>query len=295
MTTASWSTVVDHTSDVGFRAWGSELSGKLAAVGMVQQADTGQINWSTVVRSAVNVAAGYEIWKTPSGGLCLKIEYGTDQASATAPKIWFTIGTGSNGSGTLTGQSSTRASACPNSSGVAATTTTCQSYLCAKNNYMGLIWKVGYLTALSQPAWAEFMFGPTVDATGADSSVGFYVLHQGDANTGGAQVATLQTVRTLSTAATRSATSSFCVVPGQPSVSSDGTSNQVYVHWLDTPSVQPALYSGTIYTTDLTVGSTMSVGLVGATARTYISMGGGTGARGDAAATSGTNCVMLYE
>ena len=36
MATATTNTPIDHTTDAGFRAWGSELSGMLADVGLVQ-------------------------------------------------------------------------------------------------------------------------------------------------------------------------------------------------------------------------------------------------------------------
>ena len=122
MTTAAWSTVLDQSSDAAFRNWGSELSGKFAAVGMVQTSDTGQINWTTVTRAAViNTAAGYEIWKLSSGNLYFKIEYGTGATQPTLPSIWITVGTGSNGSGTLTGQLSTRGQTGLSSSVIAST------------------------------------------------------------------------------------------------------------------------------------------------------------------------------
>ncbi len=36
MTTATTNTPISHADDAGFRAWGAELSGMLAAVGLVQ-------------------------------------------------------------------------------------------------------------------------------------------------------------------------------------------------------------------------------------------------------------------
>lgn len=292
MTTASWSTVLDHTSDAGFRAWGSELNTKLAAVGMVQQSDTGQINWTTVTRPGTNAVAGYEIWKTPSGGLCLKIEYGTGGSTSSAA-LWLTVGTGSNGSGTLTGQTSTRTQLGINGSQVAATSTALQSYLCAKANYIGLNWKCGsFGSGFVSPN--QFVVAPTVDSTGADSNTGYYVL-LGPRQPAGSFSLALQTIRTLATAATRALTNSFCVMAGQPAASSDGTNNQVYLHWLDTPGVQPALYSGTIISSELTLGNTASIALIGATARTYISCGGASNIHADAAVTAGLNQIMLWE
>ena len=104
MTTSTTLTPVDHTSTTGFRAWGSEVSAQLAAIGLVQTADTGQINWTTVTWTATaNVSSGYEIWRFADSTLYFKLEYGTGPNGSGYPSMWMTVGTGSNGSGTITG------------------------------------------------------------------------------------------------------------------------------------------------------------------------------------------------
>lgn len=122
MAIAFYNTPMDHSSDATFRAWGSALSAAIVAAGagvtthpgkIVPTTDTGQINWTTVTRPGVSTAAGYEIYKftdsnAGSAPVYIKLEYGTG-TSATVPQIWVTVGTGSNGSGTLTGFTSTRA------------------------------------------------------------------------------------------------------------------------------------------------------------------------------------------
>jgi hypothetical protein len=78
-------------------------------VGMVQTADTGQINWLTVtVPTVINERKGYEIWRfndalQATAPVFLKISYGSANAAASYPGIWITIGTGSDGAGNLTG------------------------------------------------------------------------------------------------------------------------------------------------------------------------------------------------
>lgn len=100
-----------HDSDAFFRAWGSRHSQALAAIGLVQTADTGQINWSTVVRAAINTDAGYEIWRfndsmQATAPLYFKFNYGTGGVTTTG-RLQVQMGTGSNGSGTLTGTTTT--------------------------------------------------------------------------------------------------------------------------------------------------------------------------------------------
>lgn len=96
-------------NDADFRAWGSGIAAALAAVGLVQTADTGQVNWATVTKPAVtNTVAGYEIWRfndalQATRPVFVKIEYGV-AATVDRPEIWVTVGTTTNGAGTLGGQ-----------------------------------------------------------------------------------------------------------------------------------------------------------------------------------------------
>lgn len=296
MTTASWSTPVDHTSDAGFRVWGLELAAKFAAVGMVQQSDTGQINWTTVTRPGTNnAAAGYEIWKTPGGGFTLKIQYGNGSGT-TIPSLQMSAGTGSNGSGTLTGQVSTN-QFCHSNGITTSTGTNFQSFLCAVGDYVGLSWK-NVIAGTTNGAENFFLLAPTVDSTGAPTTTGFYVLFGGrNVSTGGANFAALQTVRTLATAATRSITSAFCLVPGIPLTSSDGSNNQLYLHWLDTPAVQPARHSASIRLVEAVLGTTFTSTLIGTTSHTYIScfVGNGSGNQIYFDQNGATCCAMLWE
>ena len=104
--------IIEHSvpvtlSDSNFRAWGAAVNNLFSTAGLIQTADTGQINWSTVVRAAPYGIAGYEIWRfndalqatTP---IFFKISYGTGQNTQTlSAKI--AVGSGSDGSGNLTG------------------------------------------------------------------------------------------------------------------------------------------------------------------------------------------------
>lgn len=91
-----------------FRVWGSAIAGAIATQGWVQTGDTGQINWSTVTTAAANTSYGYEIWRMADAlqathPVFLKLEYGTGAKSTPyCPQMWATVGTGSDGAGTLT-------------------------------------------------------------------------------------------------------------------------------------------------------------------------------------------------
>ncbi len=96
------------TTDAKFRTWGLAASTALQACGLVKTADTGQIDWATVTKPAVvTTQAGYEIYRFADAlqstvPVFIRIGYGTG-VNASSPCTWLTVGTGTNGSGTITG------------------------------------------------------------------------------------------------------------------------------------------------------------------------------------------------
>ena len=101
-----------NSSDANFRAWGSYISAQMAAVGLVQTSDTGQINWATVTTPAgINTYQGYEIWRfadalQATAPVYYKIQYGEGSA-VDGPGVRVQFGSGSDGAGNLTGNLST--------------------------------------------------------------------------------------------------------------------------------------------------------------------------------------------
>lgn len=101
-TVSSWDTTTEGGSEAVFQA----IHDRLAAVGLVQTADTGQINLGGTNTPAVNSNAGYEIWRFDDAAqatdpIFLRIEYGWGPATGRL-RLQCSAGTGSNGSGTLT-------------------------------------------------------------------------------------------------------------------------------------------------------------------------------------------------
>lgn len=95
------------SSDVLFRAWVQAMHDHFAAAGLVQTSDTGQVNLATVVRPAISSSAGYEIWRfadtdQAAAPIYFKIEYGANTTAISSPSVWVTVGTGSDGAGTIT-------------------------------------------------------------------------------------------------------------------------------------------------------------------------------------------------
>jgi hypothetical protein len=95
-----------------YQAWGQAVHDGLVAAGLVQTADTGQVDWPSVnAVLGTNVHTHNEMWRFNDGRqganpVFLNVQYGTS-SSATYPYLQVQVGTGSNGTGTLTGPTST--------------------------------------------------------------------------------------------------------------------------------------------------------------------------------------------
>lgn len=100
-------------NDVRFRLFGDFISTSLQSAGWTQTGDTGQIDWTTVTApGGASTFMGYEILysdSTAGPALYMKIEYGSGFNSA-SKGFRVNFGTGSDGSGNLTGGSETAGS-----------------------------------------------------------------------------------------------------------------------------------------------------------------------------------------
>ena len=109
MALATFNLAMTNATDAQFRAWGKAISDSLQAVGIVKTADSGQIDWATVAApTAANTQMGYEIYRfndtlQSTAPVFIKIAFGSASSSPNNTALWISIGTGSNGSGTLTG------------------------------------------------------------------------------------------------------------------------------------------------------------------------------------------------
>jgi hypothetical protein len=269
MTTLTFNTVIEHSSDATFRVWGSEFSTKLAAVGLTNTADTGQINWTTVARPTTSLpnAAGYEIWRFADSTIYLKLEYGTDTNSC--PAMWITVGTGSNGSGALTGQTSTRRIWTGNQN-AASTVTAYNSYMCLTADAFSVAWKTNAFTSGTPLPLGVLVVGKTVDGAGAASTTGFGVFSSNNIAT---VASSLQSVRTAATAATFTGSASYCLVVGAVTSSTVGSDTQAYTCWLNVPQVVPFAWMAGYVISEVTELNTFAVAMVGAVSHTYLVLG----------------------
>lgn len=92
-----------------FRAWGSQLSNDLAAMGLVKTNDFNQINWSTINAPTTNYqAVGYEVWRfndalQAEAPVFFNLNYGSGTQNANSPGLVIYPGIGSNGLGIILG------------------------------------------------------------------------------------------------------------------------------------------------------------------------------------------------
>lgn len=109
MSTSQQYLLSDSSTQPNFQAWAQAISNQFTAAGWTVTGDTGQVNWaSNPSPPAANTWTLYEI-RQPAGdplqtgatAYYIRIEYG--QRNTGTPGLRFTLGTGTNGAGTLTG------------------------------------------------------------------------------------------------------------------------------------------------------------------------------------------------
>jgi hypothetical protein len=111
-TTATANLPCDNSTAANYRLWAAFISQSFYNFGWTQTSDSGQAtsgsigslpNWSGVALPS-NIATNYEVWKAADSAasttpIYVKVEYGTSGAV----EIRVTVGSGSNGSGAITG------------------------------------------------------------------------------------------------------------------------------------------------------------------------------------------------
>lgn len=109
-------------SDAEYQAWIQQIEAGLLASGFLEVAsDTGQIVPTSVTRPSTGTFSGYRIYRAKDAlaatkPLYVKLEFGVGATTA-RPSLRRTMGTGSNGSGTLSGQVTATAVMTPSADG----------------------------------------------------------------------------------------------------------------------------------------------------------------------------------
>jgi hypothetical protein len=299
MTTATTATVVDMTTDAGFRTWVAEVITILfTTLGVTQTSDTGQINTGTVTRpAAANTSAGYVVGRfndTAQGTspIFFKLEFGTAGTASTSVQMWITVGTGSNGSGTITGTVMNRCGCggnTPGSNTVAYTTRACYS---TSDGVLWLAWKYGANSTGVNATLAGFVIARSNDNTGAPTTDAVLLLTNaitGNSNNGSngfAQAISYLTSTAYNTVAPWNET--FLATSAQIwgvypfNLSSSLFSGNTYAGpcFQFTPVPGVSNWYGLALLSELALGSVASITIVGSTAHTYIQAGNAIGTNG---------------
>lgn len=285
-------------SSATFQAWVTEIVTTIfTTLGVTQTADTGQINPATVaVPGAINTSAGYVIGRfndtlQATAPIFFKLEFGTGSAIA-APGMWLTVGTGSNGSGTITngggGAVTTRVAVSNGSTTLASTTTPFTSRYCyLATSGCGILhmeWKYGAVVAgNTYGAYAGFVIARSNDGNGNATAASVLVLSVGfsaaypanSAANGYAQLISFGSSIIIPAipvngweAFDRSAN-----IYSQATLIEGTTGFTVPIYLLD-PVLKYSAYVGTTLVSDFALGTTSTFAIIGTTPITFISSGG---------------------
>lgn len=267
-----YSTAIETASDAGFQAWTTELYNELVAAGLVQTSDTGQLN--VPVSASVpgnNTAAGYWVFRFDdalqgSAPIYLKIEVGL-ATNNQRPGIWVTVGTGSNGSGTITGTVVSRRAIVNSTENLASTSTPYPTYINHEEGFFGFCFKIG--SASGGRAW--LFVCRTVDDLGAPTADGYAVFAQNvTASDGFAAFGKWGGYSASDTA------KAWTSVPGVLSSSAVGSDYQAFKVYGAFPEVRIVPQLVVVLNSELSLGNlTGGVEIMDGVTMEYISLSGG--------------------
>lgn len=182
MATRSSSTLLaDNTVQANFRAWAQFVEDTLVTTGgWVVTSDTGQTLPSALtVPGAANAKRGYRIYRMAdalqaTSPFYMRVDYGSGGATGN-PGLWLTIGTGSDGSGNITGilWNGGAVTAANVSTQSTSTTQVNNSYGSASTNRVTLGMFIQAATTLPLVLSIE----RSKDASGADTGDGFLLCY----------------------------------------------------------------------------------------------------------------------
>jgi len=266
MTTGVTTTFLDHTSDAGFRAWVAEIISMLTTAGIVQTSDTGQIDTATVLRPGASANAGYAIFRMAdtmqaTAPVFFRIDFGTN-AATTRPRMLLTVGTGTNGSGTITGLGMASAEI-TNTGAPGSPSTNYTTRVCVVDGFVGMMWKLG---AGGTGCFAFFAIMRSVDSTGAATADAASIYR-------GVQSPNVVMVRYAGANSSAMVVGSYSLIVGGYSASLVSGSAQVFKHYQALPRVIPCLHLLTVISSELGNNTTFTATPVGSTSHTYVSGG----------------------
>jgi len=179
MATAILNYTENMTGDARFRAFALTYSNAILALGFTRVVDAGQINFGTVLRPAVNVSAGYEMFifqdvLQATFPIFMRVDYAI-AAVATVPALWFTFGVAHDGAGGFVGVASTTQKCAP---GTTITDTHVVTIYLSGSGTAGRLAVNGRWGSASTALATNFYFSVerTHDPAGADTGEGLLII-----------------------------------------------------------------------------------------------------------------------
>lgn len=286
MTTATTTTPLDHTTDAGYNTWVSEIITMLfTTLGLTQTADTGQTNGSGLTRPGTSTVNAYIVGRfndtaQSTNPIFFRIDFGTG-GTTTTPAMRLTVGTGSNGSGTINGLT-TLAACAMTVTGAASSNTTAYLTRACYNSTDGVFWLAWKYNSQGNANVTQggCLIFRSADNTGAQTTDSTMIVTGGGSANGapyaGSSAVFVQVISHLNNQAYTSApwpssVHSF-VTYGLTATLFSGNA-QVFPEYQYTPVIGITPWWAIVVIADLGVGSTISATLVGTSAHTYINAG----------------------
>lgn len=277
MATTTTSTLASYfTNDTQFRA-NSGIATAIQAVNIIKTSDTGQINWGTVTKpSASYTSAGYEIFRFNDSlqstfPVYIRFDYSTS-IGANYFGIYITVGTGTNGAGTLTGNVSTTMLVGASNGSDTSYPTNRASYFSGDTNRLCM----ALYPNAADPTynWIVFSIERTHDTSGADTGDGAHIFSS--SNLAGGPTAACQYLPLGTTTAYLPSMISggwYCSAPltGTGALSPDIYTYPIknYAPYETLPIFNLVHYLGT----DITASTTVSITGYDGTSRSYYATG----------------------
>jgi len=263
-----------------FQAFCTSIKNALVAAGLVQTADTGQMNTATITwPGTTSTNAGYLVfWFNDSlqgtSPIYLKLSLGRGASNTLSTIIQLQLGQGTNGAGTLTGTLSSILTCNNQSQTSLAVTNTNQDYAVVVEGFCALFSRVTN-TQFSGNCAHFFSVERSRDpSTGAFDGLGAFILYR-TSNVVGPPITRGQAVRWASSPFTGVNNGSICICPGIPAntalLSGD---KQLYPHFYNLPDVRQTAYTFTVRQSEFTSNpTTFTATPYGATPHTFMNLG----------------------
>lgn len=216
MTTYSTNAGFSMATTAQQQAWVTEIGQGMLNIGLTQTGDTGQmaIPCTTVFGGATTTVYGYYMFRfndalQGSAPIFFKIEVGVG-SNVNIPLVYLTVGTGTNGSGTVTGVVMTRC-AIYNNTGALTSLTLYISRFCyvPAQGFLSFAFKYGAVAGGLWTTWGGFLIYRSVNSSGAPTADSIHLLANSNNTVPSANFGTLQLINNNTSLAANNSTPIF--------------------------------------------------------------------------------------